>query len=75
MSGAGQGRMREVDVQAIDATRLKPLIGEQRMAHYLAEAVEARRLLSGRSVVNVNSTAAGGGVAELLQSLLAYARG
>jgi trehalose synthase len=75
MNRQGQGRMREVAVQAIDATRLEPLIGEQRMAHYLAEAVEARRLLAGRSVVNVNSTAAGGGVAELLQSLLAYARG
>ena len=29
----------------------------------------------GRRVVNVNSTATGGGVAELLQTLLAYARG
>lgn len=67
--------MREVAVQAIDARRLEPLIGEPRMAHYLAEAEEARRLLAGRSVINVNSTAAGGGVAELLQSLLGYARG
>lgn len=62
-------------MQAIDATRLEPLIGEQRMAQYLAAAVETQRLLAGRSVINVNSTAAGGGVAELLQSLLAYARG
>jgi trehalose synthase len=75
MNEQGQGRMREVAVQAIDATRLEPLIGEERMARYLAEAAEARRLLTGRSVVSVNSTAAGGGVAELLQSLLAYARG
>jgi trehalose synthase len=36
---------------------------------------EARRLLAGRVVWNVNSTARGGGVAELLQSLVAYARG
>src|SRR6187431_2994158 len=34
-----------------------------------------RALLSGRVVWHVNSTARGGGVAELLQSLLAYARG
>jgi trehalose synthase len=67
--------MREVAVEAIDATRLEPLIGAQRMTAYLMEAAEARQLLAGRSVVNVNSTAAGGGVAELLQSLLAYARG
>jgi trehalose synthase len=73
--GQGQGRMQEVAVQAIDATRLEPLIGAERMAQYMAEAAAARTLLTGRSVVNVNSTAAGGGVAELLQSLLAYARG
>ena len=35
----------------------------------------AREVLSGRVVWHVNSTARGGGVAELLQSLLAYARG
>ena len=34
-----------------------------------------RTLLDGRRVVNVNSTATGGGVAELLQTLLAYVRG
>ena len=39
----------------------------------VAEA--ARSILDGRRVVNVNSTATGGGVAELLQTLLAYARG
>ena len=37
-------------------------------------AARARALFAGRRVVNVNSTAAGGGVAELLQTLLAYAR-
>lgn len=67
--------MREVAVQAIDATRLEPLIGAERMRRYLDEAQIARALLDGRAVVNVNSTATGGGVAELLQSLLAYARG
>src|SRR5205823_13091482 len=35
----------------------------------------ARKLLAGRVVWNINSTAVGGGVAEMLQSLLAYARG
>jgi trehalose synthase len=42
----------------------------------LADAIHgARRSLDGRTVVNVNSTATGGGVAELLETLLAYARG
>ncbi len=36
---------------------------------------ESRQLLHGRVVWHVNSSARGGGVAELLQSLLAYARG
>jgi len=40
------------------------------------EAVErARQLLDGRVVWNVNSTSRGGGVAEMLVSLLAYANG
>ena len=38
-------------------------------------AATARELLDGRTVLNVNSTATGGGVAEMLQTLLAYARG
>src|SRR5207248_4136144 len=35
----------------------------------------ARKLLAGRIVWSINSTAVGGGVAEMLRSLLAYARG
>ena len=35
----------------------------------------ARRVLAGRVVWHVNSTPRGGGVAEMLQSLLAYSRG
>ena len=31
--------------------------------------------LTGPAVLNVSSTATGGGVAEMLQTLLAYARG
>ncbi len=68
-------RLREVEVQALDAARLEPIVGPERLAQFerIAEATEAR--LAGRSVINVNSTAAGGGVAEMLQTLLAYARG
>ncbi|HUH22384.1 MAG TPA: glycosyltransferase [Gaiellaceae bacterium] len=68
-------RLREVEVQALDAARLEPLIGPDRLARYeaIAEATQAR--LAGRAVLNVNSTATGGGVAEMLQTLLAYGRG
>jgi trehalose synthase len=68
-------RLHEVDVQAIDAARLEPLIGAERIAQFERSAVDALEALAGSSVLNVNSTAAGGGVAEMLQTLLSYARG
>jgi trehalose synthase len=68
-------RLREVDVQALDAARLEPLIGRERMVRFEQVAEAAQAILAGCSVLNVNSTAAGGGVAEMLQTLLAYARG
>jgi trehalose synthase len=68
-------RLHEVEVQAIDAARLEPLIGAERMARFERAAAVAREALAGSSVLNVNSTAEGGGVAEMLQMLLSYARG
>ena len=41
----------------------------------LVAMVRSRSTLQGRVIWNVNSTARGGGVAEILQSLVAYARG
>lgn len=75
MNARRQRRFREVHVQALDAERLAPLIGPERIAAYEAAAAAARELLAGRTVFNINSTEAGGGVAEMLQTLLAYARG
>jgi trehalose synthase len=75
MSTTQVARLREVDVQALDAARLEPLIGPERMARYEAAAEATEAALAGRAVLNVNSTAVGGGVAEMLQSLLAYVRG
>lgn len=68
-------RLQEVSVQALDPARLEPLIGEARMQRFEATAEKTRDLVAGRSILNVNSTAAGGGVAEMLQTLLAYVRG
>src|SRR3954451_1432202 len=45
------------------------------MAQVRARVTELSRLLVGRVVWNVSSTAVGGGVAEMVRSLLAYARG
>jgi trehalose synthase len=67
--------LRSVEVMAIDGARLEPLIGPERMARYERLAEEVAGAFVGRTVVNVNSTATGGGVAELLQTLSAYVRG
>ena len=67
--------MRDVEVHALAPERLEALIGSRRAEEFDQTAARARRSLAGRRVLNVNSTAIGGGVAELLQTLLAYARG
>jgi trehalose synthase len=75
MSVKEHTRIQEVEVQALDAARLEPLIGSDRTARYEAIAEATESLLEDRAVLNVNSTATGGGVAEMLQTLLAYGRG
>src|SRR5690242_16626423 len=67
--------LEEVEVEPVDVARLEPLVGHERMAHFEDIADAAQAALAGRSVLNINSTATGGGVAEMLQTLLAYARG
>lgn len=54
--------------------RWRPLLGER--ADWVAEVTErARERYRGRAIWHVNSTLRGGGVAELLDSLLPYVRG
>ena len=65
----------KVDVVSLDPRRLSPIIGEPRLAALLLAASELRQVIGGRHVVNVNSTARGGGVAEMLGTLLGYSRG
>src|SRR5262245_1257490 len=66
--------LHEVHIPSFSPDRFQALLGDRYTE--VAEAIdEARRLLRGRVVWHVNSAARGGGVAELLQSLLAYARG
>ena len=68
-------RLEEVHIAALTPERLSPLIGPERAERFEATAQAAREQLAGRTVLNVNSTASGGGVAEMLRSLLAYVRG
>jgi trehalose synthase len=53
-------------------TQLEPVIGAQRYHRLVSTAASVRARLAGRTVWNVNSTAVGGGVAEMLQALIGY---
>ncbi|HEX2176660.1 MAG TPA: glycosyltransferase [Nocardioidaceae bacterium] len=67
--------MREVEVGPVPLDRLTALLTPQRAALLRDVAVRAEPMLADRIVWNVNATARGGGVAEMLQTLLAYGRG
>ena len=58
-----------------DPERFRGVLPPGRFEEFLRGAEEARTLLAGRTVWNVNSTARGGGVVELLRPLIGYARG
>ena len=65
----------EVEVQARSVERLARLVGPARSAVLEQAASAVRRALGTRRIWNVNSTAHGGGVAEMLSVLVGYARG
>jgi trehalose synthase len=62
-------------VTVLPLGRYATLLSQSRMQHLMSRVAELRARLAGRVVWNVSSTAAGGGVAEMVRSLLAYARG
>jgi trehalose synthase len=62
-------------VGVLPLDRYATLLGESRMRHTGRRVDELRQRLAGRVVWNISSTAVGGGVAEMVRSLLAYARG
>jgi trehalose synthase len=66
---------QEVTMPPRSLERFRAVLRPDRMAALERASDEARRLLAGRVVWNVNSTAKGGGVVELLRPLVGYARG
>ena len=64
--------LHAVEVPRLPVSRLEPVIGAPRYAELARTAGQARQVLAGRTIWNVNSTAAGGGVAEMLQVLVGY---
>jgi trehalose synthase len=67
--------IREVTVPVLQPSRLAPVIGESRFNALQAKGEEFRVWLGGTTIWNVNSTATGGGVAEMLQVLVGYGLG
>jgi trehalose synthase len=68
--------VQHVTILARDPFRFSEVIGEQRTDLLAVQAAaSALERLEGRSVINISSTAAGGGVAEMLHVLLGYIRG
>jgi trehalose synthase len=77
MSAAGltPNSLSTVEVGSLALSRFDSVLSPDDFSALSAGTQRARVRLAGRSVWNVNSTARGGGVAEMLVSLLAYARG
>jgi len=67
--------LSSVDVGASSLERFAAVLHPEQFAELRAGIMQARELFAERTVWNVSSTAHGGGVAEMLHTLLAYARG
>ena len=67
--------LTSVPIGRLTFDRFEPILPAERYRELQAAVEHARTLFEGRVVWNVNSTARGGGVAEMLVSLLAYAHG
>lgn len=67
--------MQQVDIPAAPLEVLALLLPAERWFRLKEKAAHARDLLSDRVVWNVSATPEGGGVAEMLHTLLAYGRG
>lgn len=66
--------MRETPVEALDIESLRMVVGADRLAEVQVALGGMRSTLAGGRLWNVNSTAAGGGVAEMLARVLGYQR-
>ena len=67
--------LSQVDLRSYPLDRFREVVGPADYERAVGVLERSRELLGGRTVWHVNSTAEGGGVAEMLRSLLAYARG
>lgn len=71
----GVKELEEVHVGTRDLRQFLTVHDETRVTEALERAQRLKELIGDHTVWNVNSTAVGGGVAEMLQSMLAFSRG
>lgn len=64
--------MNEIAISPRPVHRFAEVVQPDALAQFTATLDRVRRRLSGRTLWHVNSTAEGGGVAEMLQSILGY---
>ena len=67
--------MHQVDVGSVPLERLAALLSQERAALLDTYAARARAVFGDRVLWHVSATGRGGGVAEMLQTLLAYGQG
>jgi trehalose synthase len=67
--------IEEVSITPLDPTRLRVVLTPDALVRFEQTIARGRELFASRIFWNVNSTARGGGVAEMLRSLIGYARG
>jgi len=67
--------MRYPELTLLPMERYSTLLSADKLRRVMARFAVLRVRLSGRAIWNVSSTAVGGGVAEMVRSLLSYARG
>ena len=67
--------LESVQIGALPSERFEEVLAPEQWKRFSEAAERARDIFAGRVIWNVNSTSRGGGVAEMLVSLLAYARG
>ena len=71
----GENRIHEVELGSAPIERFRPLVSTQMWPELEGGLAGLKRRLDGHVLWNVNSTACGGGVAEMLASLIPYDRG
>jgi len=67
--------LEDVTVTPLPPGRFAGVLAPEAAMRFEETVARGRELLDGRTVWNVNSTARGGGVAEMLRSLIGYVRG